>query len=207
MAETGHFASNATFHTHRPLSPAARGMNPAKAQTATAISRLASREPNGVGEYVHGARTIRVAKNQDMVIAGNPYERFYANRTHRRCAGPDNYSCQPYAALAAREPSDRDRRQTSDNPRLRSAVAPVRFRGLVSGRQRSRPTRHRPIPAAAAAPRGALCDVADSGFDLVDVMVRNPIRVQGPPPTATPAVPRAVGTARLVPSFRIGNNT
>lgn len=32
-----------------------------------------------MGEYVHGARTIRVAKNQDVVIAGNPYQRFYAN--------------------------------------------------------------------------------------------------------------------------------
>jgi CRP-like cAMP-binding protein len=82
MPEIGYFTRSASSHTRRPLSPgspAVRSANTAKTLTATAISRLVSCEPNGMGEYVHGARTIRVAKNKDVVIAGNPYECFYAN--------------------------------------------------------------------------------------------------------------------------------
>jgi len=81
MPEIGHFTARAArSQPRRPLSPVASGTaTTAQAQRATAVSRPVACKPNGVGDYVHGARTISVAKNQEVVIAGNPYERFYAN--------------------------------------------------------------------------------------------------------------------------------
>jgi CRP-like cAMP-binding protein len=81
MPEIGHFTARAESpHPRRPLSPVAGGMaTTTQTQRASTVSRPMPCKPNGVGDYVHGARTIRVAKNQDVVIAGNPYERFYAN--------------------------------------------------------------------------------------------------------------------------------
>jgi hypothetical protein len=80
MPEISHFTARAgSPQARRALSPMFSGTAEAtKTQTATVLRSL-SGEPNGVGDYVSGARTIRVAKNQDVVIAGNPYERFYAN--------------------------------------------------------------------------------------------------------------------------------
>ena len=80
MPEISHFTARAASpQARRPLSPVVGGTaETTKTQTATVLRPL-SPESNGVSDYLSGARTIRVAKNQDVVIAGNPYERFYAN--------------------------------------------------------------------------------------------------------------------------------
>lgn len=82
MPEEGHLASrSATAVPHQTLPPLTSGpANRPKAETtATAISKARANETGGPGNCGHSVRMIRVAKNKDVVIAGNPYDFFYAN--------------------------------------------------------------------------------------------------------------------------------
>lgn len=81
MSQNDYFAARATAARRRTLAPLTGCTdNVPKAETAaTAISKAMASQINGTGDYRHGVRTIRVAKNKDVVIAGNPYDFFYAN--------------------------------------------------------------------------------------------------------------------------------
>jgi CRP-like cAMP-binding protein len=81
MPQNGHFAGRATTAPRRTLAPLTGGMgNIPKAETAaSAISKARANGSDRARDYGHGGRTIRVGKNKDVVIAGNPYDFFYAN--------------------------------------------------------------------------------------------------------------------------------
>jgi len=81
MGQNGYFAGGTTAAPRRTFGPVTGGARttPKAETTATAISKAGAREIDGTGDYGQGARTIRVAKNKDVVIAGNPYDFFYAN--------------------------------------------------------------------------------------------------------------------------------
>jgi CRP-like cAMP-binding protein len=81
MPQNGHFAGGATAASRRPLAPltGGKGNIPRHETAASAISKARAGEVDGTGDYRHGVRTIRVGKNKDMVVAGNPYDFFYAN--------------------------------------------------------------------------------------------------------------------------------
>jgi CRP-like cAMP-binding protein len=78
MPAIGHSTARAGSYPCRPI-VASGTPTTMQTQGVTTVSRPVACNHNGSGDYVHGARTIRAAKNQDVVIAGNPYERFYAN--------------------------------------------------------------------------------------------------------------------------------
>jgi len=81
MPQNGHFAGGTTAAPRRTFGPVTggAGKTPKAETTATAISKARAREIDGTGDHGQGVRTIRVAKNKDVVIAGNPYDFFYAN--------------------------------------------------------------------------------------------------------------------------------
>lgn len=81
MPQNGHFAGRARAAQRRTLAPLTGGTSniPKAKNAAAAISKAMASQIDGKGNYGHGVRTIKVAKNKDVVIAGNPYDFFYAN--------------------------------------------------------------------------------------------------------------------------------